>query len=174
MNKRIKKKVLTKQQQYIYGAIGFILHISSLIEYNLIQLIAAEKYLSVFDKDNISFDDIELARNESNGELHSLSNSKKMMGKLIGKLESTNVFEVGFIEDLRKASNIRGYYAHQFYKDDLCSRLLEKHPLKYKRKINEDVGFLYQLNSVLVEMDKDNRRLVKLVKDKVYKYGWKY
>ena len=38
MNKRIKKKRLSKQLEYIFGAIGYIFYLTSLIEYNLVQI----------------------------------------------------------------------------------------------------------------------------------------
>lgn len=164
MNKRIKKKLLSKQQQYVYGAIGFVFHLTSLIEYNLIQIIAGEKYLSVFDKEEFSFEDIENAMIDSNKELHNLSNSKNMLGKLIDKIESVNVFDKDFINDLRKASQIRGYYAHQFFKDDLYKGYMEKDPLRYKKRMSDDIGFLYQLNYGLTDMDKENRKLARMAK----------
>lgn len=164
MNKRIKKKLLSKQQQYIYGAIGFILHLSSLIEYNLIQLISAEKYLSVFDKETFTLEDIEEAKNNSDEELHKLTNGKNMLGKLIDKIESTNIFDESFINGLRRASEIRNYYAHRFFKEDLYSKYMDNCPLIYKKQINEDVGFLYHINIILVDMDKENRRLVQLAR----------
>lgn len=70
MNKRIKKKRLSKQLEYIFGAIGYIFYLTSLIEYNLVQIIAAEEYIKVFDQDDISFIDIITAKEDSNKTPH--------------------------------------------------------------------------------------------------------
>lgn len=168
MNKRIKKKLLSKQTQYVYGAIGFIIHLSSLIEYNLLQLLAAEKFLSVFDNKDFTYEEVIMGIKDSNSVFHNLSRKERMLGKLIDKLEDTKSFDFAFIEELRKASYIRGYYAHQFFKDDLYKSYMENCPLRYKKRINDDIEFLYQLNCALVQMDKDNRKLVRKIKGAAY------
>ena len=70
MNKRIKKKRLSKHLEYIFGAIGYVFYLTSLIEYNLVQIIAAEEYLKVFDQEDISFIDIITAKEDNNKTLH--------------------------------------------------------------------------------------------------------
>ena len=57
--------------------------VTTLIEYNLVQIIAAEEYLKVFDNEELSFLDIIDAKNDSNKTLRKLTEENKMLGKLI-------------------------------------------------------------------------------------------
>ena len=165
MNKRIKKKRLSKQLEYIFGAIGYIFYLTSLIEYNLVQIIAAEEYLKVFDQEDISFIDIITAKEDSNKTLHKLTDENKMLGKLITLLEKIPSINIELIDDLRKVSEIRGYYAHKFYKDDLYKNYLEKNPLVYKKKINKDISFIFEVHNEVVEIDEAYRMVAKRAKE---------
>ena len=164
MNDRIKKKRLSKQLEYIFGAIGYIFYLTSLIEYNLIQIIASEKYLCVFDNDDITIQDIIAAKEDSNNTLHKLTDDKFMLGELIRLLEKAKIVEDDFINDLRKVADIRGYYAHQFYKDDLYTGYLEKTPFVYKKKINNDIDFIFSIHNIVFEIAEENRTVAKRTK----------
>ena len=161
MNRRKKKKQLSKQQEYIFGAIGYIFYMTSMIEYNLVQVIAAERYLQVFDKEDLSYIDVISAKEDSNRTLHELTDGHKMLGKLIDILEKDTSIDGGLIERLRKVADIRGYYAHQFYKEDLYKNYLEKTPLIYRKQLREDVGFIYSVHMEVFGIDKANRALAK-------------
>lgn len=165
MNKRIKKKRLSKQLEYIFGAIGYIFYLTSLIEYNLVQIIAAEEYLKVFDQEDISFIDIITAKEDSNKTLHKLTDENKMLGKLITLLEKIPSIDTELIDDLRKVSEIRGYYAHKFYKDDLYKNYLEKNPLVYKKSISKDINFIFEVHNEVVEIDETYRMVAKRAKE---------
>ena len=164
MNDRIKKKRLSKQLEYIFGAIGYIFYLTSLIEYNLVQIISAEKYLQVFDKEDISFIDIIAAKEDSNRTLHELTEANKMLGRLITILENNVCIDDELITKLRKVAGIRGYYAHQFYKEDLHKNYLEKTPLRYKKQISKDVEFIYLVHIEVFEIEKQYRALAKKAK----------
>lgn len=157
MNNRIKSKRLSKQLEYILGSIGYIFYLTSLIEYNLVQIVSAEKYLKVFDKDDISFIDIVSAKEESNNTLHELANSNVMLGSLISLLEKTDFVEESFILDLRKVATIRGYYAHRFFKEDLFKKHLEKNPLVYKQKIRKDISFIFSVHETVFAIEQQER-----------------
>ena len=165
MNKRIKKKRLSKQLEYIFGAIGYIFYLTSLIEYNLVQIIAAEEYLKVFDQDDISFIDIITAKEDSNKTLHKLTDENKMLGKLITLIEKIPTIDIELIDKLRKVSEIRGYYAHKFYKDDLYKNYFEKNPLFYKKRINKDISFIFEVHNEIVEIDETYRMFTKRAKE---------
>ena len=165
MNKRIKKKRLSKQLEYIFGAIGYIFYLTSLIEYNLVQILAAEEYLKVFDKEDISFLDIITAKEDSNRTLHRLTEENKMLGKLITLLEKVPSIDENLITNLRKVSEVRGYYAHQFYKEDLYKNYLEKTPLVYKKRIGNDINFIFEVHNEVVEIDKTYRMVAKRAKE---------
>lgn len=165
MNKRIKKKRLSKQLEYIFGAIGYIFYLTSLIEYNLVQIIAAEEYLKVFDQEDISFIDIITAKEDSNKTLHKLTDENKMLGKLITLLEKIPSIDIELIDKLRKVSEIRGYYAHKFYRDDLYKNYLEKNPLVYKKRINKDINFIFEVHNEVVEIDETYRMVAKRAKE---------
>lgn len=165
MNKRIKKKQLSKQLEYIFASIGYIFYLTSLIEYNIVQIISAEKYLQVFDKDDISYIDIINAKENSNKTLHELTEDNIMLGRLINILEKDTSIDGELITRLRKAASIRGYYAHQFFKEDLYKKYLEKTPLRYKKQINKDVGFIFSVHRELFEIDEINRIVAKRAKE---------
>lgn len=165
MNKRIKKKRLSKQLEYIFGAIGYIFYLTSLIEYNLVQIIAAEEYLKIFDQDDISFIDIITAKEDSNKTLHKLTDENKMLGKLITLLEKIPSIDAELIDKLRKVSEIRGYYAHKFYKDDLYKNYLEKNPLIYKKSISKDINFIFEVHNEVVKIDETYRMVAKRAKE---------
>ena len=102
-------------------------YLTSLIEYNLVQLIAAEKYLQVFEKEDISYIDIIKAKKDSNKTLHDLTDENRMLGRLITLLEKTqSAKDPALISDLRVVAEIRGYYAHEFFKEDLKKWLFRK------------------------------------------------
>lgn len=164
MNTRKKEKRLSRQLEYIFAAIGYIFYLTSLIEYNLVQIISSEKYLKVFDKDDFTIADIDLAKKESNDTLHKLTNEKIMLGELINLYEKHDIVDKDLIKDLRKVSDIRGYYAHQFYKEDLYKRKLEKTPLAYKKKINSDVSFIYYVHQIVFSIAEDNRTITRHAK----------
>lgn len=165
MNQGIKKKRLSKQLEYIFGSIGYIFYMTSLIEYNLVQIIAAEEYLKIFDQEDISFIDIVSAKEDSNKTLHKLTDENKMLGKLITLLDKIPNIDKGLINDLRKVADIRGYYAHRFYKEDLYKNYLEKTPLVYKKRINNDVSFIYEVLNEVIEIDKTYRMVAKRAKE---------
>ena len=165
MNKRIKKKVLSKQLEYIFGAIGYIFYLTSLIEYNLVQIISAEEYLKVFDKEDISIIDIITAKEDSNRTLHKLTEENKMLGKLITILEKNICIDNELINDLRKVSEIRGFYAHKFYKEDLYKNYLEKTPLAYKKRINSDISFIFEVHNVIADIAETYKKVAKRAKE---------
>lgn len=165
MNKRIKKKRLSKQLEYIFGAVGYVFYLTSLIEYNLVQIISAEKYLQVFDTNDLTLIDIINAKEESNKTLSDLTNENRMLGKLITLLEKTNNFDERLISSLRKVADIRGYYAHQFYKDDLKSNYLETNPIKYKKGLNNDIDFIFSVHLEVFQIDEENRIVAKRAKE---------
>ena len=165
MGNRKKKKRLSKNLEHIFASIGYLIYLTSLVEYNLVQIISAEQYLQVFDKEDASFIDILKAKEASNETLHKLTKDNKMLGKLITLLEKTDNFTTELIENLRKVADIRGYYAHQFCKDDLKHNYLEKNPLIYKKRIASDIGFIYEINACLIAIDRENRLVVSKAKE---------
>ena len=111
----------------------------------------------MFDKQDITYIDIINAKEESNRTLHKLSKDNMMLGNLITFLEKNTNVDRELISELRKVSDLRGYYAHKFYKEDLYGNHLEKDPLFYKKKINEDVRFVYKVHQKTVKIDEENR-----------------
>lgn len=154
---KIKHK---KGLEYIWGSIGFIIHLSSLIEHNVKLLISGEELLQIFDNENISILDLLNAKEESNKKYKENDENRLMLGKLIDHLNKYNLYkDSDLVEKLRKVSRIRGYYAHEFFKRDLYVKHLESDPLFYKHQIMEDIDFLYTLNNELLETIKEYKKL---------------
>ena len=108
---------------------------------------------------------MEKAKIKSNEVLHKLTDESKMLGALISILEKNVNIDKEFISDLRRVADIRGYYAHRFFKEDLYTGHLDDDPLYYKAKISEDVGFIYSVHCQLFEVDEENRYLVNKAKN---------
>ena len=149
-----------KDLEYIWGSVGYIIHLSSMIEQNTMLLISGEEILKEFDKDDMSAFDIVSAISESNKMFRDNSSKKKMLGKLLEQLEKYELFNGHrLIDDLRTASRIRGYYAHEFFKNDLYEKHLENDPLIYKPQLQEDVDFMHRLNEELTSHVKKYQEL---------------
>lgn len=154
---KIKHK---KDLEYIWGSIGFIIHLSSLIEHNVKLLISGEELLQIFDNENISILDLVNAKEESNKKYKENDENRVMLGMLIKQLNKYDLYkDSDLIEKLWKVSNIRGYYALEFLKRDLYAKHLESDPLFYKHQIMEDIDFLYTLNNELLETIKEYKKL---------------
>ena len=120
----------------------------------------------MFDKEDISIIDIITAKEDSNRTLHKLTEENKMLGKLITLLEkNVSPPDKDLLNDLRKVSEIRGFYAHKFYKEDLYKNYLEKTPLVYKKKINNDVSFIYEVHNAIVDISETYRKVAKRAKE---------
>lgn len=153
-------KKIEKELEYIWGSVGRIIHLSSMIEQNTMLLISGEEILKELDKDDVSSFGILTAISESNKKFRKNSSKKIMLGKLIEQLEKYKLFNGDrLIDDLRKASQIRGYYAHEFFKKDLYKKHLENDPFFYKQQLEEDVIFMRQLNEELVSCVKEYQEL---------------
>ena len=127
--------------------------------------IVAIYWLFVFDKEDISIIDIIAAKEDSNRTLHELTKQNKMLGKLITLLEKNTSPDEELINDLRKVSEIRGYYAHKFYKENLYKNYLEKTPLVYKKIINNDVSFIYEVHNAVADIAETYRKVAKRAKE---------
>ena len=149
-----------KDLEYIWGSVGYIIHLSSMIEQNTVLLISGEEILREFDKDDLSSIDILSAISKSNEKFRKNSSTKMMLGKLIEQLKKYELFNGDrLIDDLRIASQIRGYYAHEFFKKDLYEKHLENDPLFYKPQLQEDIDFMYRLNEELTSHVKKYQEL---------------
>ncbi len=156
------KRNKQKDIEFIWQSVGYIIHLSCMIEQNVKLLISGEEFLKEFDEEEINILDLLKAKNKSNELLHKNTDEKKMLGKLIDQLEKYKLYKGSeLIKDLRKASGIRGFYAHEFFKNDLKARHLETDPLYYKEQIQNDVSFLYELNEELTTLVSKYKELAK-------------
>lgn len=126
---------------------------------------SGEKYLKVLDNENVTIKDINSGAEESNKTLHELRSRKLMLGGLIKLLKKEDIFEDNFLADLQKVSEIRGYYAHQFFKDDLYSLHLENDPLYYEEKINNEIDFIYRVHEDIYETEQQYREIAEKLKN---------
>ena len=68
-----------------------------------------------------------------------------------------NVFNKEMIDLLDTIKNKRNYYAHQFFKEDLFTKITETNPSYYFKKMREDIGLFKTVNDLLVDIDKGYR-----------------
>lgn len=150
-----------KDLEYIWGSIGYIMHICSMIEQNVKLLISGEELMHHFDKENVSILDFIEAVDTSNKMFRGNTENKVMLGRLIKQLEKYKLYnDSSLIDDLRKASEIRGYYAHEFFKKDLYLKHLESNPRFYEPKLREDIGYLFELNIDLLDIVKKYKKII--------------
>ena len=155
----MKRKII-KELDYVWGSVGYIIQLSCMIEQNVKMLISGEEVLKELDNIEVSLLDLIGAINESNRKLKENTENRVMLGNLVKQLSGYKLYKnSNLIEDLKKASRIRGFYAHEFFKNDLREKHLENDPLFYKTKLQEDIIFLHELNITLTSHVEEYKHL---------------
>ena len=156
MNKRQQQKKYIRDLRGLWERIGFIMHLSQMIEYNLLNILAGHKYIESIEGLSIyDFVNYNNAAKESNEALH--KNNRKDLKKLLDRAIADNVFNKEMIDLLDTIKNKRNYYAHQFFKEDLFTKITETNPSYYFKKMKEDIGLFKTVNDLLVDIDKGYR-----------------
>ena len=156
MNKRQSKKKLKRDLNSLWARVGFIMQLSQMIEYNLLNILAGNKYLDGIEELSIyDFNGYDKAAKDSNDVLK--YNNESTLGKLLNKAVKEGIFTDNFIKVLEKVVEKRNYYTHQFFKDQLDKNVLESNPSHYFKDMSETISLSYEVNKALLEIDKDYR-----------------
>ena len=160
MNKRQKKKHYNRVLSDLWARIGFIIQLSQMIEYNLLNILAGHKYL--YEIDGLSIFDYEGYYNATKNSNDILKNNKiSTLRKLLIKVEKENIFTDEFIKLLDEAIIKRNYYVHQFFKEQLGKNILETNPSYYFKELSETITLLNYVNKELLKIDYEYRRVAK-------------
>ena len=148
----------------IWGSVGFIMHLSQLIEYNLVNIIAGYKFLKDVDaQKQMSFDEYKKRAIASNKILNNLG-TDKTMGQVVGAAKDAHIFDEELTKRIDAIKERRDYYAHTFFKEQLFTKDMENNPDILLDMLVEDIGELNSINSQLLEIDQKQREEAKNIK----------
>ena len=114
----------------LWGKVGFIVHLSQMVEYNLANILSADELFREFKTDNtVHIIDYNNLAQKSNEMYHKLSGIP--LGSILRQAKKVNFFNEDGIELLEKACKKRNYVVHNLFRDDLKLRHLETDPEFY-------------------------------------------
>ena len=146
----------------LWGKVGFIVHLSQMVEYNLANILSADELLKEFDTDNsMSIVDYNELAQMSNEMYHKLSGIP--LGGILRQAKKVKFFNEEGIELLEKACKKRNYIVHNLFRDDLKSRHLETDPEFYFEELENTIEILHKINEVLTKIFERQKEEFKLI-----------
>ena len=151
MDKKIKKQLV-----HLWGKVGFIVHLSQMVEYNLANILAFDEILREFETTDsmFVFEYNKLAK-QANEWYEKLS--KMTMGSVLKRARKIKFFTTESEELLEKAIEKRNFVVHNFFKEDLKENYLEKNPQIYYADLEETIELLGEINESLVSIFKEQK-----------------
>ena len=143
------------KMQEIYLALGEIVEVSQVIEYNLATLIKYNEYIKKFkdnhklskrDYDNF-FEEVEVMYTELNS---------STLGQIINKLKEVDIFNSSSIQKLYDLLKERNYLVHRFFKDNNFNEIKV-----YSQKYND---ICKRLQTTFLNMQDINYKLCEIIK----------
>ena len=151
----------------IWGSVGFVMHLAQLIEYNIVNIIAGNKFLKdITNKKNITIDEYEKRAYRSNKILHNLSYNKTM-GDVVYAAKDAKLFDDEIAQRIDLIKSKRDYYAHTFFKEQLFSKDMENNPDQLLEQLKIYIEEMNNMNTILIEIDKKQREEAKRIKDSI-------
>ncbi len=153
---------INQNLQELWGKVGFIVHLSQMVEYNLANILSADELLREFDTDNsmLIVDYNELAQ-KSNEMYHKLSGIP--LGGILRQAKKVKFFNEDGIGLLEKACKKRNYVVHNLFRDDLKLRHLETDPEFYFEELENTIEILHEINEVLTKIFERQKEEFKLI-----------
>ena len=148
--------------QELWGKVGFIVHLSQMVEYNLANILSADELLGGFDTDNSMciVDYNELAQ-KSNEMCHKLSGIP--LGGILRRANKVKFFNEEGMELLEKACKKRNYIVHHLFREDLIPRHLETDPEFYFEELESTIEILHAINEVLTQIFERQKQEFELI-----------
>ena len=148
--------------QELWGKVGFIVHLSQMVEYNLANILSADELLGEFDTDNsMRIVDYNELTQKSNEMYHKLSGIP--LGGILRQAKKVKFFNEDGIGLLEKACKKRNYVVHNLFRDDLKLRHLETDPEFYFEELENTIEILHEINEVLTKIFERQKQEFKLI-----------
>ena len=148
--------------QELWGKVGFIVHLSQMVEYNLANILSADELLREFEeRDSMCIIEYNKFAEKSNALYQTLST--KTFGAILNRAEKIKFFTEDGLKLLREACSKRNYVVHHLFRDDLNSKHLESDPQFYFEELETTIGLLHEINEVLLNIFEQQKKEFRLI-----------
>lgn len=142
---------LENKLEHLWGKVGFIVHLSQMIEYSLANVLAFNEILCEFDNREsmcvFEYNDFAKRANVLYEDL-----SKKPLGYGIEKARQQGYFSRKSQDWLKAVCQERNYVVHQLFKQDLFDKHLETDPEFYYERLEKLIEEMNLINNELNEI----------------------
>ena len=146
----------------LWGKVGFIVHLSQMVEYNLANVLSADELLRKFEeRDTMRIVEYNEFAKKSNKMYHKLSG--KSLGGILKRAEKIDFFNREGLKLLQEACKKRNYVVHHLFRDDLKLKHLETDPQFYFEELETTIRLLYEINEVLLKIFKQQKQEFNLI-----------
>jgi len=145
-----------EETDLLYGRVGMIVALSQMIEYNLAEVQAYQKVLSLFDKNGqVKQEIFEKANKEA--EVLWEKSLNETLGQNIAQINRAGIFKNNPKQtDEREAVlKERNYLVHQFFKEDVVQSFIQQNITNVLERLLKDIERMNRLNEALIGQIKD-------------------
>ena len=153
---------INQNLQELWGKVGFIIHLSQMVEYNLANILSADELLREFEeRDVMCIIEYNEFAEKSNALYQTLST--KTFGAILNRAEKIKFFTEDGLKLLREACSKRNYVVHHLFRDELDSKHLESDPQFYFEELETTIGLLHEINEVLLNIFEQQKKDFRLI-----------
>lgn len=146
----------------LWSKVGFIVHLSQMVEYNLANILSADEILREFEeRDSMCTIEYNEFAKKSNELFRTLST--KTLGAILKQAENVKFFNEDGLILLQEACKKRNYVVHHLFRDDLKHKHLEMDPQFYFEELETTIELLHKINEVLVKIFEQQKQEFKLI-----------